>query len=427
MQRCERTIHNQTLYTESKNFIMKALPIIKSSINQNPQKSNLDLVNLIFSHQVDFENIPEFKQCTNIMENDPDISKHIGNLVGVKGRLSSARSWDYLRRILSRLTRAYQKKKRFDERLFRSLYLDMEKLFYGKTIPLVIFIPLQNFESNISYAWIDNYLSIRKITDDERQQYLTDQLQYLKLTFSEAIRIKYIVEYEFDENKVFDEQPANMDRIDTIRKVITLLRLSKQGDVGYYLILERTMLDTPILPGIIQLSSTVGFPEGKTYTLMKNELRKFRKYWSIINKIDIRRFSELGIALRRFESAYEKTSADDKLLDYVICLELLLGKDDRDSLTYKISVRFSRLCTRDSKKRKEYRCLMSDIYQLRSAIVHGNEHKGKKLWKKLTINIVEEKLREAIWAYIGKIGELKRTEKNNKIDHSKIIDRIDFG
>ena len=120
-----------------------------------------------------------------------------------------------------------------------------------------------------------------------------------------------------------------------------------------------------------------------------------------MDKVDLHGFSELRIALDRFESAYERTSIDDKLLDYVISVEILLGtQDDKDSLTYKISVRFSRLCRRDLDGRKIYRCAMGEIYKLRSAIVHGNENNKKKLWKKVNINDVEEKLREVI--YISK-------------------------
>jgi hypothetical protein len=333
----------------------------------------------------------------------------------------------YLRRILFRLLAAYHKKKKFDERLFQKMYLDMEALFYEKTIPILILIPLQNFQSDISYVKLDNNLGIRRITCDERQQYLLQNLENLKLTFSEATQIKYIVEYSFSEDKVFDEYPEYTDKIDAVKKVITCLRLFKQGDIGFYIILEASKLDTPILAGLTLRHSVIGFPEGKIYTLAKNEISKFRKYWRTLDKVDLHGFSELRIALDRFESAYERTSIDDKLLDYVICFEILLGsKDDKDSLTYKISVRFSRLCRRDLHQRKIYRYAMREIYGLRSAIVHGNEDDKKNLWKKVNINDVEEKLREAICAYLKQIEKLKKNNITN-VNHNKIIDQIDFG
>jgi hypothetical protein len=218
-------IHNEVFYDKSKNFLVKALSVVKPFIDHTQESSRINFSRLILSHQKDIENIPEFKQCTDLMKNDPDISRHIGKLVGVKHTLSSASSWDYLRRMLSGLTRSYHEKKKFDERLFRKMYCDMETLFYGKTIPMAIFIPLQNFESDISYAKLDNHLCIRSITCTERQQYLLDHLEHLKLTFGEAIQIKQIVEYRFEENKVFDEPPIiDTSRTDTIKKVITSLR-----------------------------------------------------------------------------------------------------------------------------------------------------------------------------------------------------------
>lgn len=243
-------------------------------------------------------------------------------------------------------------------------------------------------------------------------------------------QIKHIVEYILLENKVFHEYPERTDRTETVKKVITCLRLFKHGDVGFYIIMETSKLDTPILPGVRLHPSIIGFPAGKTYTLAKNEITKFRKLWEILNKIDLHRFSELRIALDRFESAYERTSIDDKLLDYVICFEILLGsKDDKDSLTYKISVRFSRLCRRNLDDRKRYRLAMRDIYSLRSAIVHGNEHDKKEFWKKVSIVDVEGKLREAIYAYLKEIDKLNKMKKDNivNVNHSNIIDQIDFG
>jgi hypothetical protein len=420
--------HNHELYDKTRNFVLKALFVLRPFI-ESRESSNLDFSRLLLSHRLELENIPEFKQCSQLMENEPNISKHIGKLVGVRGRLSSANSWDYFRRILSRLLKAYHKKKGFDERLFRKMYLDMETLFYKKSIPIVILIPLQNFESDISYISLNNDLCIRRITYDERQQYLLQDLQNLKITFVEATQIKHIVEYSFLEDKVFDEYPEHTDRVETVKKVITCLRLFKQGEIGSYIVLETSKLDTPILAGVMLRASAISFPEGKTYTLAKNEISKFRKHWRIFNKIDLHRFSELRIALDRFESAYERTSIDDKLLDYVICFEVLLGsKDDKDSLSYKISVRFSRLCRQDLDERKRYRRAMSEIYSLRSAIVHGNEYDKKKLWKKVNIEDVEGKLRETIYAYLKEIDKLKKIEKYDimKVNHNSIIDRIDF-
>jgi hypothetical protein len=172
------------------------------------------------------------------------------------------------------------------------------------------------------------------------------------------------------------------------------LRLFKRGDVGCYVVLERPVLDTPILAGESRYHSLVSFPQGRTYSLMKKDFHKFRIFWKKISKICFSKFVTLRLALDRFQYAYQRTSKDDKLLDYVISFEILLGSiDDRDSLTYKTSVRFSRLCQLNSIKRSKYFKSMNEIYHLRSAIVHGDEERKRRLWKKVNIEDVEEKLR----------------------------------
>jgi hypothetical protein len=413
---------NEELYEKSKSFVIKALSIITPFINQTPSGFKHEFLKLLLDRRKEIESLAEFKQCIQLMENDPTISKYIGKPVGVPNRLSNRSSWDYLSRILLRLIKSYYGNKRFDIYLFQKMYRDLETLCYNKTIPMVIQIPLQNFKSDISRARLDNGLSIRKITCDERQ-YLLDDLENLNLTFSEVIQIKYIVEYRFQERKIFNEHTSNSfhtDRIGIVEKVITSLRLFKCGDVGYYIVLERPILDTPILAGESRYPSFVSFPQGRTYSLMKKEIHRFRRYYKIISKIDLSKFVRLKIALDRFEYAYQRTSKDDKLLDYVISFEILLGnKDDKDSLTYKISVRFSRLCQRYYCEREKYSDVMKLIYKLRSAIVHGNENNKEKLWKKVNIDDVEEKLRELIKAYLIKINMGNR-------DHELIINHIDF-
>jgi hypothetical protein len=124
---------NEQLYENSKNFIIKGLSILTPFINQTPTYSKPDFLRLLSDHREKIESLPEFKQCIQLMENDLNISKHIGKPVIVRGRLSSKSSWDYLKRILLRLMNAYYAKKRFNEYLFQKMYRDLEALFYNKT------------------------------------------------------------------------------------------------------------------------------------------------------------------------------------------------------------------------------------------------------------------------------------------------------
>ena len=72
-------LHNQILYEKTKNFVIKALSVLKPFI-ESPDSSNLDFLKLLLSRRIELENTLEFKQCTHLMENEPNISKHIGKL-----------------------------------------------------------------------------------------------------------------------------------------------------------------------------------------------------------------------------------------------------------------------------------------------------------------------------------------------------------
>jgi hypothetical protein len=118
--------YNQILYERTK-FCDKGITLPQAF--DSPDSSTLDFSKFIVLHRIELENIPELEQCTQLMENEPNISKHIGKLVGVRGRLSSANSWDYLKRILLRPMGAYHKKKKFDERLFQKSTLTWKRCF----------------------------------------------------------------------------------------------------------------------------------------------------------------------------------------------------------------------------------------------------------------------------------------------------------
>lgn len=81
------------------------------------------------------------------------------------------------------------------------------------------------------------------------------------------------------------------------------------------------------------------------------------------------------LALRHFNSAYERKNPDDKFLDLMIAYEALFSEPDSksDSVTYKLALRFSKLLGKNIDEAKLLRTRMKTLYGMRSAIVHGGE------------------------------------------------------
>jgi hypothetical protein len=85
-----------------------------------------------------------------------------------------------------------------------------------------------------------------------------------------------------------------------------------------------------------------------------------------------------GIAIRHFNSAYEKTKKVDKFLDLMITCEALFSNPgEKDSVTYKIAWRFSKLLGDNADLRHELYKKMTELYSARSQLVHGNKDKVK--------------------------------------------------
>jgi len=82
----------------------------------------------------------------------------------------------------------------------------------------------------------------------------------------------------------------------------------------------------------------------------------------------------LSVAIRRFSQANERTSVEDKIIDYLICAEALFlssGGSFQGELKYRLSHRAAMFIENDTEKQREMFKFMQKAYDVRSAIVHG--------------------------------------------------------
>jgi hypothetical protein len=93
--------------------------------------------------------------------------------------------------------------------------------------------------------------------------------------------------------------------------------------------------------------------------------------------------SPLKVAIHRYNMAMERKNAKDRLVDLAIAAEsLFLGEKDKEILTYRMSMRAARLLE-PPEKRQEMFEWMKEMYDLRSAIVHGDRKPSKSKVKKI--------------------------------------------
>lgn len=91
----------------------------------------------------------------------------------------------------------------------------------------------------------------------------------------------------------------------------------------------------------------------------------------------------LDLALRRLSFSYERTSDEDRLIDYWIAFEALFAPDQTAELRYRVSLRIARLLGRTGSEREAIFKRMRQSYDWRSHIVHGGGPPTAKRKKEL--------------------------------------------
>jgi hypothetical protein len=119
---------------------------------------------------------------------------------------------------------------------------------------------------------------------------------------------------------------------------------------------------------------------GGDYSLSSAEIPAFTKFWRKFKAIMEQDHHYLQIPIRRLRAAGTRAQKEDALVDYVVGLEALLGKDDeRTELSYRFRVRGSVVLSKQRNERRLYLRKLGDLYDLRSGIVHGQRISDEKL------------------------------------------------
>lgn len=91
----------------------------------------------------------------------------------------------------------------------------------------------------------------------------------------------------------------------------------------------------------------------------------------------------IKVATHRYDMAMERKNAKDRLVDLVIAAEsLFLGEKEKEVITYRLSMRSARLLVAPEKRQEMFEWI-KDMYDLRSAIVHGDRKPSKSKVKKI--------------------------------------------
>ena len=280
-----------------------------------------------------------------------------------------------------------------------------------------ILVPLHNFTCDQDDITINEALRLVKLTPAEKTT----------IWNSDPFIDEWIGKAEFSRSgaallATYVPRRAPLAMLDNVTKMmsrmITALRLHKSGGVGASVVVQFTQPPSTWR----EFGDTGPFAEHRTrrydapYHLTMAERPECLKIYNALQSMaSSTGEGVLAVPLRRFNQAYERDIAEDRIVDYTIALESTLLADLQDEFTYRLSLRGAALLA-SARDVQETSLLLRAMYSVRSKIVHA----GKTLSEKDVVREVakvrpetkpedfaqrcEEVVRDVLNTYVARIS-----------------------
>jgi hypothetical protein len=230
-------------------------------------------------------------------------------------------------------------------------------------------VPLINFNSENHEIKLGKNFVIRKLSPYEKE-IIDEQNKKWPTVISGDFILECLITQQAPESRPGEYIQRGMPDIE---KAIAILRLYKDGDIGYNFILHP--LSTAKRYGFsaahfrnYQIWSKRNL-QPKVYTINGQEKDSFINFFNEYNNGN---FEHLNVAIHYFNKSYiEPYILQDSFLDLMISLENLYLKGENQELGYKLRMRMSYILAKELEKRKEISRDIKKAYDYRGKIVHG--------------------------------------------------------
>lgn len=325
----------------------------------------------------------EFNSFSEVTNSDEIVSSQLNTLVGTYEARSRLVLFDIVfKPIYSFLTDT--EIIGFESSIFKAEYLKIEKFLYSNEIELERLTPLCGFFTDADKIFIDDNISIVKMSDSEIIKLLKLGMKigdsigsgnFIHHIHQFAIKVTYKLPKLVGDNAMEEESEKYnpYKRGDIEQTLLNALRLFKDGIV-YSLgtvYSNNNIFDIGIhsSPGILSKP----FMKNK-FQLVDND--NFLEFWKTYRRTKIQDKHFLSVAIRRFSQSNERESIEDKIIDFMISAEALFlssGGSFQGELRYRLSHRAAMFIEDVAVKQREVFNFMQKAYNVRSDIVHGRE------------------------------------------------------
>jgi hypothetical protein len=176
-------------------------------------------------------------------------------------------------------------------------------------------------------------------------------------------------------------EPLTIKNRDLFHQIALSLLVFQEGQITVGPMFRRDELAFIPLAGVMfTYGPDAGMPIfGGEYVITKEQTRSFVSLYKTLSK-KIESSGFLRRSLERFRLSYHDYHNEERIIDYIICLESLYLPRELQELSFKLALRVANLLNAEFgiDKHKAY----DDIYaavRLRGAVVHGEEPKVQKI------------------------------------------------
>lgn len=279
--------------------------------------------------------------------------------------------------------------------------------------------PLYSVTGDFDMIRFSSSLYIRKATVDEYSKIVRLQNLPLKEIDQYQRRLKFILVC----NVSNDIEDLQSEALQEYAFVLNLLKLFKDGypQFGRTYMLDSEYLDTGKIELIPSHYENITSYDPVKFT--RQDAKRFYAFYKNIEKkcVGIKNPEFLTNSIWRFGMAYTHRTISNKIVDYVIALEVLLTDSPGES-TIKLAHRIAALCGDTDDEMLESWEFMRAAYSFRSGIVHASKERKIKIQSRtVPVNEISNKLHKMTKKSILRVINLLDTYEKQR----EILDALD--
>lgn len=290
---------------------------------------------------------------------------------------------------------------KFDEKAFNTVFDHLRQDIQSPTITVKELSPLMNASMDCERITIAPHLALRKLTVNELEKWHNDYLRYPFFSVHSSL-IGDVTQLDCAMEVTYKKQRkeawgSNQEIRTSADDLVTTLRLLT--DKNIYIAFTVHGSDSILQPGGGTSSSLRPRLLGQSANIGASLQQDIIDTWNHIRSLPNQ--SPVRLALRRWNTVFERFDEDDALIDYWIALEGLFVPDTFQELRHRSAFRIGAYLGETPDQREHIYKELLDSYDLRSKIVHGGVPTNKR--KTALINITRSYLRRALVQILSSI------------------------